>query len=56
LRGRFKSTEHGAACFAGEVDDFIYTRINNPTVRDLEQVLALLENGEECICTSSGMG
>jgi len=53
---RFKDTEHGAACFAGETDDFIYTRINNPTVRELEQTLAMLEKGEECICTSSGMG
>ena len=52
---RFKDVEHGAACFAGEVDDFIYTRINNPTVRELEQTLAILENGDECICTSSGM-
>jgi len=52
---RFKSAEHGAACFAGEVDDFIYTRINNPTVRELEQTLAILEEGAETICTSSGM-
>lgn len=53
---RFKSAEHGAACFAGEADDFIYTRINNPTVRELEQTLAILEEGAEAICTSSGMG
>ncbi len=52
---RFKNAEHGAACFAGEVDDFIYTRINNPTVRELEQTLAILEEGAETICTSSGM-
>ena len=53
---RFKDVEHGRAAFAGEVDDFVYTRINNPTVRELEQTLAVLENGAECICTSSGMG
>ena len=52
---RFKDVEHGRAAFAGEVDDFVYTRINNPTVRELEQTLAVLENGAECICTSSGV-
>jgi len=53
---KFDSADHGAKCFAGESDGFIYTRINNPTVRDLEQTLALLENGYDGICTSSGMG
>lgn len=37
---RFESAEHGAACFAGETDGYIYSRINNPTVRDLEQAVA----------------
>jgi len=53
---RFESAEHGAKCFAGESDGYIYTRINNPTVRELEQTLAMLENGFDGICTSSGMG
>jgi hypothetical protein len=37
---RFESAEHGAACFAGETDGYIYSRINNPTVRELEQAVA----------------
>ena len=28
----FQSAEHGAACFAGESDGYIYTRISNPTI------------------------
>jgi methionine-gamma-lyase len=52
----FHDAEHGAACFAGESDGFIYTRIGNPTIRDLEQTIALLEHGFDGIGCSSGMG
>ncbi|MEG1572035.1 MAG: PLP-dependent aspartate aminotransferase family protein [Bacteroidales bacterium] len=53
---RFKSAEHGAACFAGEEDGFIYTRIGNPTIGALEKMLADLENGFGGIACGSGMG
>lgn len=33
-----------------------FDRINNPTVRELEKTVALLENGYDSIATSSGMG
>jgi len=52
----FKSAEHGAKCFTGESDGFIYTRLGNPTIMDLEQTVAELENGFGGIATSSGMG
>jgi methionine-gamma-lyase len=52
----FKSADHGAACFAGESDGFIYTRLGNPTILDLENTVAELENGVGGIATSSGMG
>ncbi len=42
---KFDSAEHGAACFAGESDGYIYTRIGNPTIHALETLLAELENG-----------
>jgi methionine-gamma-lyase len=51
----FKSAEHGARCFAGEDDGYIYTRIGNPTIEALERQLALLENGYKGIAVSSGM-
>ncbi|HNW98239.1 MAG TPA: aminotransferase class I/II-fold pyridoxal phosphate-dependent enzyme [Bacteroidales bacterium] len=52
----FENAEHGAKCFSGESKGFIYTRIGNPTVRSLEQMVAELENGYDGIATSSGMG
>ncbi|MBW6499261.1 MAG: PLP-dependent aspartate aminotransferase family protein [Bacteroidales bacterium] len=53
---KFKSADHGAACFAGESDGYIYTRINNPTIDALEKLVAELENGYRAIAVSSGMG
>jgi len=52
----FESAEHGAKCFSGESNGYIYTRIGNPTVRALEQSVAELENGFDGVATSSGMG
>jgi methionine-gamma-lyase len=52
----FKSADHGAACFAGESDGYIYTRIGNPTIKALEDNIASLEGGFGGIATSSGMG
>lgn len=52
----FKSAEHGAQCFAGESDGYIYTRLGNPTIGELEKTVAELENGYGGIATSSGMG
>jgi len=51
----FESAEHGAKCFTGESDGFIYTRLSNPTIKDLENTVAELENGYGGIATSSGM-
>jgi len=53
---KFKSAQHGADCFSGKSDGYIYTRIGNPTIRALEQNIAALENGYDGIATSSGMG
>jgi methionine-gamma-lyase len=52
---RFESAEHGARCFSGESDGYIYTRIDNPTTMELEKTIAKLENGFDGIGTSSGM-
>ncbi len=52
----FKNAEDGAACFAGESDGFIYTRLGNPTVRILEDAVAALEGGAGGIAVASGMG
>ena len=51
----FHSAEHGAALFAGEERGYIYTRLGNPTVRALEECLAILENGTSALATATGM-
>jgi methionine-gamma-lyase len=53
---KFKSADHGAQCFSGEADGYIYTRLGNPTIRSLENAVAILEEGFGGIAASSGMG
>lgn len=53
---QFESAEEGARCFAGESDGYIYTRLGNPTIKVLENLMADLEEGYGGIATSSGMG
>jgi methionine-gamma-lyase len=52
---KFKNAQHGADCFSGASDGYIYTRIANPTIHALEKNIAELENGFDGIATSSGM-
>lgn len=51
----FENADHGAQCFSGESDGYIYTRLGNPTIEDLENTVAELENGIGGIATASGM-
>lgn len=53
---KFKNAAHGARLFAGEEDGFIYTRLGNPTIRDLETTVASLEHGAGAVACASGMG
>jgi cystathionine beta-lyase/cystathionine gamma-synthase len=41
--------------WAGQADGFHYSRAGNPTVRDLEQLLAELQGREACVATGSGV-
>jgi len=52
---KFKNADHGAACFSGESDGYIYTRLGNPTIDALENAVANLEGGYAGIATASGM-
>jgi methionine-gamma-lyase len=51
----YGSFERGARLFSGEETGYIYSRIGNPTIRELELKLANLENAEDAIAFSSGM-
>jgi methionine-gamma-lyase len=52
---RFKDADQGARFFAGEEKGYIYTRLGNPTIEDLENTMADLENGYGGLATASGM-
>jgi len=52
---RFHSAKQAADRFSGEEEGNIYSRFTNPTVRAFEQRLALMEGGEACVGTASGM-
>ncbi|PPC77343.1 methionine gamma-lyase [Pokkaliibacter plantistimulans] len=51
----FDSAAQGAARFAGEEDGYIYSRLGNPTTRQLEQRVAALEGTEDAAATATGM-
>ena len=52
----FDNAEQGAARFAGETEGYIYTRLGNPTTRELELKVAALEGMADGAATATGMG
>lgn len=52
---RYHSAAQAAARFSGEEKGNVYSRFTNPTVRAFENRLALMEGGEACVGTASGM-
>ncbi|MBE9563376.1 MAG: PLP-dependent transferase, partial [Proteobacteria bacterium] len=52
----FKNAAEAAERFTSkELVGNIYSRFTNPTVRNFEERLAALEDGESCLATASGM-
>lgn len=51
----FESAEDAAAIFAGDKLGNVYSRFTNPTVQAFERRLAVMEGGEACVATASGM-
>lgn len=51
----FANAEQGERRFAGQEEGFIYSRLGNPTVKILEDRIAVLEQGEAGLAFSSGM-
>lgn len=51
----FDNAEQMRAMFADEVDGNIYSRFINPTVKEFEDKMCLLENGQDALATASGM-
>lgn len=52
----FDTAEQGGRRFALEEEGYIYTRLGNPSVTQVEEKLAILERGEAAVATSSGIG
>ncbi|MFD0827269.1 methionine gamma-lyase [Neobacillus sp. M.A.Huq-85] len=51
----FSTAKQGERRFSGEEEGYIYSRLGNPTVKILEERLAVLEKGEAALAFSSGM-
>lgn len=52
----FETVEEGQKKFCGEIPGYVYSRSKNPTTTALETKVAMLEGGEACVATASGMG
>lgn len=51
----FESAEQAARRFSYQEPGNVYSRFTNPTVRVFEERLAVLEGGDSCVATASGM-
>jgi O-succinylhomoserine sulfhydrylase len=51
----YERAEDAEARFAETQEGYTYSRVGNPTVRMLEERMALLEGSEDCIAAASGM-
>lgn len=51
----FENVDQGARRFAGEEQGYIYTRLGNPTITELENKIAALEGAEAGLAATSGM-
>ena len=52
----FDDAAQGAKRFSGEEEGFIYSRLGNPTTRQLEMRVAAMEQMEDGAATATGMG
>jgi methionine-gamma-lyase len=52
---KFKDQLHAQEVFAGTQEGYLYSRISNPTVDQLQEKMALLEGTQDAIATASGM-
>jgi len=52
---RFETSEDAVRYAKGDPSVYVYSRYHNPTVRDVEEKIALMEHGETAALFSSGM-
>ena len=51
----YETASEAEAAFNDEIDRFIYSRYGNPTVKALQDKMAILEGAEACLATGTGM-
>ncbi|MFW6287437.1 MAG: trans-sulfuration enzyme family protein [bacterium] len=51
----FDNLEHAERTFSFECDDYVYTRGNNPNLKEFEERMAILEGGKSAVAFSTGM-
>ncbi len=51
----FKNSKEGEEAFSDIGKSYVYTRISNPTTKQLNSKIALLEEGDTAVSTASGM-
>ena len=51
----YETAREAEAAFNDEIDRFIYSRYGNPTVKALQDKMAILEGAEACLATGTGM-
>ena len=51
----FDNAQQGGDRFTGDSDGYIYTRLGNPTTRQLEQRVAAMEQMDDAAATATGM-
>ena len=56
VKFEFATAEETESHLRGERPGFYYSRVSNPTTRALEQLLAELQERDDCLVTASGLG
>jgi cystathionine beta-lyase/cystathionine gamma-synthase len=56
VKFEFETAEETEAYLRGERPGFYYSRASNPTTRSLEQLLAELQDRDDCLVTATGIG
>jgi cystathionine beta-lyase/cystathionine gamma-synthase len=56
VKFEFDTAEETEAYLRGERPGFYYSRASNPTTRSLEQLLAELQERDDCLVTATGIG
>jgi len=52
----FENAQQGADRFSGDAEGYIYSRLGNPTTRQLEMRVAAMEGMEDAAASATGMG